>query len=52
VDWEADRVRDVRVRYFDTVPVAAGLAVLRTGFLFVASEAANQYVCACTGAGA
>jgi splicing factor 3B subunit 3 len=30
------------VKYFDTVPVASGMCVLRTGFLFVASEFGNH----------
>jgi len=37
-------VQDMRIKYFDTVPVSSGLIVLRAGFLFVASETSNQYV--------
>ena len=36
-------MRDIKIKYFDTVPVATGLVVLRSGFLFVASEFSNQY---------
>ena len=35
---------EIRIKYFDTVAVAAGLCVLRTGFLFCASEFGNQLV--------
>lgn len=32
----------IRIKYFDTVPVASSLCILKSGFLFVASEASNQ----------
>lgn len=32
------------IKYFDTVPTAAGLCLLKSGFLFVASEFGNQWV--------
>lgn len=35
---------EIRLKYFDTVPVASAMCVLKTGFLFVASEFGNQYV--------
>ena len=39
---------ELKIKYFDTVPVAASLCVLKTGFLFCASEFGNQYVvCIC-----
>ena len=38
------QVSEIRLKYFDTVPVASAMCVLRTGFLFVASEFGNQYV--------
>ncbi|CAF0837902.1 unnamed protein product [Brachionus calyciflorus] len=37
-------VTEVRIKYFDTVPVASSLCVLKTGFLFVASEFGNHYL--------
>ena len=43
LDYQDDVVRDIKIKYFDTVPVATGLVVLRSGFLFVASEFSNQY---------
>ena len=36
------QVTEIRIKYFDTVPVAASMCVLRTGFLFCASEFGNQ----------
>lgn len=38
------QVTEIRMKYFDTVPVAAAMCVLKTGFLFTASEFGNQYV--------
>ena len=35
---EEDIVTELRLKYFDTVPVSSSMAVLRTGFLFVAAE--------------
>ncbi|KXS19436.1 hypothetical protein M427DRAFT_450591 [Gonapodya prolifera JEL478] len=32
----------IRLKYFDTVPVATGLVLLKTGFLFVAAEFGNH----------
>jgi hypothetical protein len=32
------------MKYFDTTPIASSMCVLKTGFLFVASEFGNQYV--------
>ena len=36
------QVTEIRIKYFDTVPVAASMCVLKTGFLFCASEFGNQ----------
>jgi len=36
------QVTELRMKYFDTVPVAAAMCVLKTGFLFCASEFGNQ----------
>lgn len=48
LDWaeEGDdvSVSDIQVKYFDTVPVATSLCVLKTGFLFVSSEFSNHYL--------
>jgi splicing factor 3B subunit 3 len=34
----------MRIKYFDTLPTANSLCILKTGFLFVASEFGNQWV--------
>ncbi|RUS26747.1 CPSF A subunit region-domain-containing protein [Jimgerdemannia flammicorona] len=36
------KVKAITIKYFDTVPVSAGLCILKSGFLFVASEFGNQ----------
>lgn len=36
------QVTEIKLKYFDTVAVASALCVLKTGFLFVASEFGNQ----------
>ena len=36
------QVTEIRLKYFDTVPVASSMCVLKTGFLFGASEFGNQ----------
>lgn len=35
-------VRRLKIKYFDTVPIATGLLILKSGFLFVASETGNH----------
>lgn len=35
-------VSRIKVKYFDTVPIASSLCILKSGFLFVASEGGNQ----------
>ena len=38
VDYDRDRVRDMQLQYFDTLPAALALNVFKSGFLFSASE--------------
>ncbi|GAB4816845.1 hypothetical protein N2152v2_003891 [Parachlorella kessleri] len=38
LDYEGETVRELRVKYFDTIPPANSICVLRKGFLFAASE--------------
>lgn len=38
------QVTEIRLKYFDTIPVATAMCVLKTGFLFVCSEFGNQEV--------
>jgi len=42
LDYEGEVVARLRVKYFDTVPIATSLCILKSGFLFVASENGNQ----------
>ncbi|KAI1178303.1 Pre-mRNA-splicing factor rse-1 [Nemania sp. FL0916] len=36
-------VKRIRIKYFDTVPVANSLCILKSGFLFIASEFGNHH---------
>jgi splicing factor 3B subunit 3 len=45
IEHEDEDVRAIKIKYFDTTPVASSLCILKSGFLFVASEFGNQYVC-------
>ncbi|KAH7980736.1 hypothetical protein HPB49_018772 [Dermacentor silvarum] len=36
------KVTEIKLKYFDTIPVAASMCVLKTGFLFVAAEFGNH----------
>ncbi len=42
IEHEGEDVRTVKIKYFDTVPVATSLCVLKSGYLFVASEYSDQ----------
>lgn len=42
VDYDDEDVTSLRIKYFDTVPVAASLLILRAGFLYVAAESGPQ----------
>lgn len=42
LDHAGGEVKGIEVKYFDTVPVANSICVLKTGFLFVASEFSNH----------
>jgi len=44
LDFNADEGTDVKVKYFDTVPVASCMCVLKTGYLYIASEFGNHYL--------
>jgi splicing factor 3B subunit 3 len=41
IDHEEEEVVSLKIKYFDTVPVASSLCILKSGFLFVASEFSN-----------
>lgn len=36
-------VKRLKIKYFDTVPLAATLLILKSGFLFIAAEAGNHH---------
>nr|CAD7454647.1 unnamed protein product [Timema tahoe] len=38
LETDEDMVTEIKLKYFDTVPVAAAMCVLKTGFLFVAAD--------------
>ncbi|XP_026816717.1 splicing factor 3B subunit 3-like [Rhopalosiphum maidis] len=44
LDTNEEFVTEIKMKYFDTVPVATAMCVLKTGFLFVASEFGNHYL--------
>jgi splicing factor 3B subunit 3 len=44
VEHQDEEVIDMRIKYFDTIPVATSLCILKSGYLFAASEFGNQYV--------
>ncbi|KAH7108281.1 CPSF A subunit region-domain-containing protein [Auriculariales sp. MPI-PUGE-AT-0066] len=38
IDHQEDEVLSLKIKYFDTIPVAASLCILKSGYLFCASE--------------
>ncbi|CAG8605229.1 6855_t:CDS:10 [Paraglomus brasilianum] len=38
LEYDSDTVTEIKIKYFDTLPVAASLCILRAGFLFVGAE--------------
>ncbi|KAF5357416.1 hypothetical protein D9758_005852 [Tetrapyrgos nigripes] len=44
IEHEEEEVKALKIKYFDTVPVASSLCILKSGFLFVASEFSNHYL--------
>ncbi|KAI9128782.1 hypothetical protein K1719_000265 [Acacia pycnantha] len=42
LEHDGDRVSELKIKYFDTIPVTASMCVLKTGFLFAASEFGNH----------
>lgn len=51
VDYQKDTVRELKIKYFDTVPLSNYVAFLKAGFLFVASEFSNHHLYQITGLG-
>ncbi|KAI8126256.1 Splicing factor 3B subunit 3 [Lucilia cuprina] len=44
LETDDDVVSEIKLKYFDTVPPAVSMCVLKTGFLFVACEFGNHYL--------
>ncbi|KAH9040207.1 mono-functional DNA-alkylating methyl methanesulfonate N-term-domain-containing protein [Lactarius pseudohatsudake] len=42
IEHEEEEVKALKIKFFDTVPVASSLCILKSGFLFVASDFGNQ----------
>ncbi|KAG6550838.1 hypothetical protein Mapa_007634 [Marchantia paleacea] len=43
LDYDSnDQVTELKIRYFDTIPVTSAMCVLKSGFLFAASEFGNH----------
>lgn len=42
LETDGETVTEVKLKYFDTLPPCASLAVLKTGFLFAASESGSH----------
>jgi splicing factor 3B subunit 3 len=55
LEHSGETVTELKVKYFDSLPPCVSLAVLKTGFLFCASETGNhalyQFVVSDTGGG-
>lgn len=52
LEWHGDTVTGIEVAYLDTTPIAATMAVLRNGYLFLAPEAGPQHLYRILGLGA
>ncbi|KAJ0408897.1 hypothetical protein ATCC90586_005934 [Pythium insidiosum] len=44
MDYAGNTVNEIKVQYFDTIPVTTSLCITKTGLLFAASEMANHYL--------
>ncbi|CAO1634280.1 unnamed protein product [Sympodiomycopsis kandeliae] len=44
IDHEDEDIKALNIKYFDTVPVASALNILRAGFLFVAAESGSSHL--------
>lgn len=42
MSYEGETVKELKVKYFDTIPPCIAICVLKTGFLFAASEFGNH----------
>lgn len=44
LDYSGNLVQEIKVQFFDTLPVASSLCITKTGLLFCASEFSNHYL--------
>ncbi|KAJ6311647.1 hypothetical protein OIU77_013410 [Salix suchowensis] len=51
LDHETDKVKELKIKYFDTIPVTSSMCVLKSGFLFAASEFGNHVLYQCQAIG-
>lgn len=42
IDHDGEDVIALKIKYFDTVPIASSLCILKAGYLLVASEFSDQ----------
>ena len=42
LSYEGEAVTELKIKYFDTIPPCTSITVLKTGFLFAASEYGNH----------
>ncbi|KAL2455059.1 Alkaline/neutral invertase [Forsythia ovata] len=42
LDHDNDRVKELKIKHIDTIPVTSSLCILKSGFLFAASEFGNH----------
>ncbi|RSH89543.1 pre-mRNA-splicing factor rse1 [Saitozyma podzolica] len=42
IEHEGEEVRSLKIKYFDTVPVSVSLCILKSGYLFAASDFSDQ----------
>lgn len=42
LDYQDETVSELKIKYFDTIPTCVSICVLKTGFLFAASEFGNH----------
>lgn len=44
LDYSGNAVEEIKIQFFDTVPVASSMCITKTGLLFCASEFSNHYL--------
>jgi splicing factor 3B subunit 3 len=42
IEHKDEEVLSLKIKYFDSIPTASALCILKSGFLFAASEFGNQ----------